>query len=79
MKKLYLLIAIIILLTACGKVSEDSSNDKALTPNVYDGNSVYVFTDTKTGCDYFIYASGYKGGITARLNSDGMPMCKSNQ
>lgn len=75
MKKIIIVLLIFVILIGCGKVPEDTSFNKDLTPNIYDGNSVYVFTDAKTGCDYFIYKNGYAGGITPRLDSDGKPLC----
>jgi hypothetical protein len=71
MKKLLLLLVLVFvfILTGCRENTEynpeNSSND-----------SVSVYTDSKTGCEYLIYASGYKGGITPRLGSDGHPICK---
>lgn len=35
-----------------------------------------IWKDPETGCEYIVWASYKKGGITARLNSDGSPRCR---
>ena len=68
-----LIICIIFSLALLIGCSRQDDND---TPVQYNKNSAYVYTDNETGCEYLIYAKGYRGGITARLNQDGKPICR---
>jgi hypothetical protein len=37
--------------------------------------SVRVYTDAETGCQYLVDTAYKQGGITPRLNSNGQPVC----
>ena len=49
-------------------------------PEVVVTDNVFVWRDVQTGCEYLIYSrdAGYAGmgGMTARLDPDGRPICK---
>lgn len=71
MKKILLLIILTLFLTGCGAepISEDNNNE---TSYYIQGSIKFRFYVDKNTCiEYIIYRSGYKGGITPRLNTDG--------
>jgi hypothetical protein len=41
------------------------------------GEQVRVWRDPGTGCQYLIWESRRRGGMTPRLTSDGRPMCRA--
>lgn len=54
-----------------------SANKKSRKINdyyIFNSTDVYNFVDEKTGVNYLIYSSKYRGGITPRLNPDGTVM-----
>lgn len=63
-------------LTGCHETATgDAPKEPVVVQDFGLANSVEAFTDPLTGCEYLIYRGSKKGGITARLNRDGLPVC----
>lgn len=66
-------IAMCVFLMACMLCGCVSENVRQETDNA----NITIYVDKDTGVNYYIfsdiYASGYKGGITVRVNADGTP------
>ena len=60
-KKISILTVIVLILCGCEKNTNWNTDDY----------SIGVYTDGKTCVEYLKYASGYKGGLSVRYNSDG--------
>lgn len=77
MKKILLLLACILLVNTCAGCASDVkftqlSSEQILDDVWNDGtNFIYEFVDKETGVNYFVYANGWAGGMTARYNADG--------
>ena len=51
------------------------------TPDVnsHTSRSIRIWSDPQTGCEYVIFDSHKRAGMTHRLNSDGTPMCPESE
>lgn len=65
------LLAIILLLSGC----ERSENIQKKLDSQF-GWSMTVWKDKDTGCEYIVYSGYQQGGITARYDSEGKPICR---
>lgn len=64
MKKLLILPLLLLLVTGCKSTLETSDKD----------DWIYFYTDEETCAEDIIYDDGYSGGMTPRLNKDGVIM-----
>ena len=65
----FILVAVMVVLTACGNVDAENK-----TKYIQDYNSKFgIFIDKETGVNYIIFDGAYSGGMTVRLNEDGTP------
>lgn len=78
MKKLFLLIPLLFILSACSNISSENEEPKKPSSLNYD-NNVVIYTDPETNIQYFIFDSFKQGGMTVRLNPDGTPMIKGEE
>lgn len=71
MKKYLLLIILTLFLTGCGAepIREDNNNETSYY--MQDSGQFEFYVDKNTCIEYIIYQSGYRGGITPRINTDG--------
>lgn len=53
---------------------EDRFDIVSLDPNGFSGPEARIIVDKKTGVNYLFVSSGYAGGLTVLLNSDGTPV-----
>lgn len=64
------LFLMVCMLCGCVGVSENARQET-------DNANITIYVDKETGVNYYIfsdyYASGYKGGMTVRVNADGTP------
>lgn len=70
MKKIYILLIILLLVSACS--STEASREERFTVN---DKALYITTDKETGCKYLLFDWNRVGGITPLLKSDGTPDC----
>lgn len=56
-------------------MSNDKRFIKAYSKGAMEGCEIWV--DTETGVNYFYHFSGYSGGLTPLLDSDGKPIVSS--
>lgn len=87
MRKLFVItiISVILLLSGC---RGDGGSEPKRVPLDFDlditeyhsealgTNKYYYVIDDRTGVVYIAYETGYRGGITVALNSDGTPVTK---
>lgn len=67
MKKLFIILLLLFLVTGCSVGINDSKTDY----KEFDYGDMYFYTDEDTCVEYIVYVGYYKGGITTRLNADG--------
>ena len=56
-------------------MSNDKRFIKVYSKGAMEGCEIWV--DTETGVNYFYHFSGYSGGLTSLLDSDGKPIVSS--
>lgn len=59
--KIIVLVIMVLMMCGCESNSVKSSDDYAIA----------IYTDSKTCVEYLKYHDGYKGGLSARYNTDG--------
>ena len=65
---LILVIAIILLVGCAGTTEADTKVNY-----IQDDRCCRIIVDKKTGVNYIVFSDLYQGGITPRLNADGIP------
>ncbi|CDQ21742.1 DUF6440 family protein [Halobacillus karajensis] len=55
-------------LVGCGETDSKPTEET-------DNKDVEIFTDGETGCEYLIFNAYQEGGMTARLDENGNPIC----
>lgn len=76
MRKLFIILSVFIVLTACGTTSTNAEKETRFTAN---DRYLFITEDKKTGCKYLVYreliGQGMGAGITPLLKSDGTADC----
>ena len=74
MKRIIILaIVTTILLTGCATATY-ADTETPIFKTLYRDGDYRIICDTESGVHYIVYKSGYKGGITPRLDADGNPI-----
>lgn len=72
MKRIIILAIITtILLVGCAATNADTDAETPIFKTLYRDGDYHIICDTESGVHYIVYKSGYKGGITPRLDADG--------
>ena len=68
--------ALTLVIAACAPAEPSGGGEgEARTVAVTETTGVKTWTDPETRCEYLIYTSSERGGITPRLKANGDPMC----
>ena len=71
MQRIIAIFALVAAVMLTGCEVKTTQEEPIIFKTLYKQNGMEIICDTESGVHYIVYKSGYKGGITPRLDADG--------